>query len=453
MYIATIFGLFVVWLIYWLRFRDPFHPLTLLLPQFAFLYGYMPFELRSSDPVLFNYYSGGEIIYIYQGATLLLITCLAIGVEVSTRNITRASARWQMLHIRGGSSLVVTGAVLGILGLSAFLYIVYSSGGFLGAYGAAYGGGSVSSGYIREMRFLGLGGALIIYAARAGHRLRPIDWALIAVCVSPTLLHALLGARRGPAFLALMVLVGGYIYFTRKRVRLIMLMSAGLAVGLLMLFLVINRSSIYIGSEASDFRSPLEQILRWESNEYLIGNAVFDYAQTYGAFYGARELIWISARLVPKAVWPSIWQDLPQMLGVDVDITTNGGVSQQAITTIANWTPSIGSAEGFTGSLWLEFGIFAPIAAFAIGVLYGSFWSKARYVVTLRVLYLLTAALSVYLVMQSLDPWLYRLILFGIPVWIVLRNFKSYPVIPINQWRQLEDGNANYSIRERTTRG
>lgn len=420
MFIATMGFLAIVWVLFWLRFRDPFHPLIVFLPQFGFLYGYMPYALNREDPARFFLWVGGEDVYRYQAITLGLIVCLILGVVRVTGSMDRAKACWQLIPVPGASSIRMIAVGLGLVSWSAWLYMVHASGGFEAAYGSAYGGGWVSSGYIREMRFVGLAGGLLIYLLRVGRGMRLIDWILVVLCVAPTLFHAVLGARRGPAFLSLIVLVGGYIYFMRKKIPVFLVLGGGALAAVLMLFLVANRTSLYLGSELTDLRNPYEHMLRWESNEYLIGAAAVRYADTYGAFYGRRQAAWIVGRILPRSVWPNVYVELPQMLGIDVDLRRNGGVSREGIASVSNFEPTVGAAEAFTGGLWMEFGIFSFLVAFLIGRFYGSVWKQARTRLSARVIYLLMVALTIYLITQALDPWLYRLIFYGVPILLII---------------------------------
>lgn len=206
------------------------------MPQFAFLYGFMPYSLYREDPQRFLLWVGGDDVYRYQSISIGLVLCLVAGVSYGSRRLTRSKVRWQTVQLHGEKAIRLVGLALGLVGWVAWLYIVRASGGFEGAYGSAYGGGWVPNGYIREMRFVGLGGALLIFLPRVGRGMRLLDWLMVAMCVAPTLSHAILGARRGPALLSLVVLVGGYIYFMRKRVSVILVAGGGMLAGSLMLF-------------------------------------------------------------------------------------------------------------------------------------------------------------------------------------------------------------------------
>jgi len=218
--------------------------------------------------------------------------------------------------------------------------------------------------------------------------------------------------------MAVLVVAGGWVYFMRKRVSLSLALAGGIALGFLMLFLVANRGEIHLGSELEGVRNPVEFLERWESNEYLIGSAAVRLAQDQGGFYGTRQLTHLLGRFIPAFMWPGVYEDLSQMLGLTVNIKLNAGVDPVAIGSLVGWQPSVGSATGFVGASWLEFQYAAPLFAIAVGYFYGRVWKLSRSSVSARVFYLLILALSVYLVMQDTDAWLYRVLLLGIPLWV-----------------------------------
>lgn len=428
LYILTIAVLLFAWWRMWSKYQDVFHPFTYFIPQFIFLFGWLPIELVRIDPDRFHFYTGGSHVYWYHSVAMALVASLLGGVVVATRRVSRSGARWLQLEILSPQVLRRLAAGFGVLGFAAFYLSITNAGGFEAAYGSAYGNGK-GSGFVKEFRFVGLIGALFIYLLRVGKGMRLTDWAIILLCVAPTLLHGLIGARRGPTFLALIVLGGGYVYFMRKRISLIPLIAAGGSLGIILLFLVANRGSIYLGSEMEHLRDPLEFLLRWSSNEYLTGSAVIRYAEQEGAFYGIRELCHIIGRILPKSVWPEVYTDLPRFFGLDLDLSLNRGLHPDLMATITGWSTPSGSVEGFAGGLFLEFGYLAPAAAFCVGFFYGKIWLAARDRIDARVLYVLMMALSIYLVMQSFDAWFYRLVLFGLPAALFVRLVRTRRVI------------------------
>lgn len=405
----------------WRRHADPFHPNIFLIPQLAFIYAVMPGHLVMADVDTFSRYVGGmDGFFQYElcvyAISISLLAGIAAGSEGRPRNGIFGIRRYEVNQARLRAVSLGLG---GIAWLCATAMII-QAGGFQEAYGTAYGGGWDPSGFVREGRFAGLIGALLIYGSRPNGRMTGSDWALIAYCLAPVALHGLLGARRGPTFVAAVIGGGGYIYFVRRRLSLALALPAGIALGTLLLFLVANRSDIYFGTELSSLdRSPLDVLERWDSNEYLIGSAVSRYAAEFGSYRGIREVTQLIGRLLPHSIWPAVWDDLPNFFGLDVDLRLNGGIDPMRVSVAAGWMPSRGSAPGFVGDLWIEYGVFALLAAFLIGCLYGTVWRIAAFEPKARLFYLVMTAMSVYLVMQGLDPWLYRILLIGGPCYFL----------------------------------
>lgn len=422
-YIASLAGAFFYG---WSRYRDPFHPWVFLIPQLIFLYGVMPLAAYSNDPQTFLRYAGGETsLLAYQAVTALLTFGLLAGVSLGQRGLKPSQAWWRPQIVRGASQVRRLAIGLGVVAFGAWFYGVANAGGLLTAYGRAYGGGAVSSGYLVELPLIGLLGALLIYLLRAGKGMRPIDWILAGFCVFPVLFHGLLGARRGPMFMAAIVLVGGYFYFMRRRISLSLLLPGGILLGLLLLFLFTNRGDIYIGTGMNDdLRNPLDFLDQWDSNEYLIGSAVMRFTQQFGSFYGTRELTHLVGRLIPSALWPSIYTDMGEFFGQDLNFSLNAGIDPLAVRRVTGWQPSVGSAMGFVGDLWVEYQYLSPLVAALIGFAYGFVWRQARVRVYARFLYPVFAALSVYLIMQDEDAWLYRLLWLGVPI-VLIASFNT----------------------------
>jgi hypothetical protein len=426
-YYAFIIALMALLLRAWNLHQDPFHPWIYLIPQFIFLYGVMPLAVIAYNPDRFLSYTGGwSDLLEYQLITSVLTGCMLWGSALGARVVRESRVLWRPLAIQNALQITILAAGLGALGTASWLYAISNVGGFEAAYGRAYGGGWDDSGYVREMPAIGLVGALSVFLLRAGKRMRSVDWALTVFCVLPTLTQGILGARRGPTFMAVIVLLGGYFYFTRKRVSLTVAASGGVLLGMLMLFLVLNRNEIYFGSELSQsFENPFEYLDQWDSNEYLLGSATVRYAQQFGGFYGARELTHILARPIPHDMWPTKYEDIGAFFGADVNLTLNNGVSPSALHSLVGWLPSVGSAVGFVGDLWLEYQYLAPIAAMLVGFAYGRLWRHASVNLYARLTYPLFAALSVYLVMQDEDAWLFRVLLFVGPTLILAYVINS----------------------------
>jgi len=102
-------------------------------------------------------------------------------------------------------------------------------------------------------------------------------------------------------------------------------------------------------------------------------------------------------------------------------LTRGAGIPVDRIATITGWDIAVGAAPSIVGDFWLEFGMFAPAAMFAIGWLYGRLWSLSRIDPRVQPAYVMLAALSIYLFTQTIEAWLFRALLFGLPALLVLR--------------------------------
>lgn len=413
----------------WRRHHDVLHPNLFFPPLFIFLYGVMPMALLKSDRDRFTQFAGDGLLF-YQLLTIILPLLLMLGVWLGSRGSPKIyKPEYDPLRVTNSKRLWQIGLGAGLLGAIVWLAGVQNAGGFTGAYGTSYGGGKLQSGYARELRNIGLLGVLLVFTSRRGCGMRSIDWAVIAICISPTILHGILGARRGPTFIAAVVVGAGYYFLLGRRINFVALTIGGLSVGFLMLFLVANRSNIYIGSDVSEIKSGFDFLVRWESNEYLIGNAVVQYTQVEGGFYGLRQLAHLLGRLIPTAIWPTVYEDLTNLFGLDINLKKNAGVDAVAVAQIAVFQPTLGSAMAFVGAVWLEFQYAAPFVVLAIGWFYGRTWKKAEISPRTRVFHVLLSAMSVYLVMQDTDAWFYRVVMFFITTSVIFPRTRRRKIV------------------------
>jgi hypothetical protein len=137
-------------------------------------------------------------------------------------------------------------------------------------------------------------------------------------------------------------------------------------------------------------------------------------AEYRGAFYwGQRYLAQIVVRPIPSSIWPDKYDDF----GVG-ELRHNAGTAEGLNETLG-WEGAHGAAPGIIADLWLEFRWFSVAALFVIGRIYGVAWRNA----CLRGgpwvgQYIILAALSVYLVMQTMEAVVFRLLLMSIPIWL-----------------------------------
>jgi hypothetical protein len=153
-------------------------------------------------------------------------------------------------------------------------------------------------------------------------------------------------------------------------------------------------------------------------NEYIYGTGSVLAAEARDKFYwGRRYAAQILVRPIPRSVWPNKYADfgLPEM-------NHNAGTGE-GFAEVLGWEGAFGSAPGLIADLWLEFRWFAIPMMGCIGFAFGKVWRKAvtqGQVWTAQ--YLMLSALSIYLVMQTMEAVIFRLLILSTPTWLVWRH-------------------------------
>jgi hypothetical protein len=402
----------------WAMHRDPFHPVLYLGPMLVFLYSFLPLYLAFTQrEALRAYLDDRDLIYvqILNGAgavSLCLGALLGSGPALGSR-------RPQAWSLPGGVRRRLAGAAvgLGLIGLAAYLYMLAHVGGFGGAYGRAYGGVWADTGYVRDLQYLTVTALLLLLAARTGQRLGRSDFAWLLLFAAPWLIHGLLGARRGPTFMVLVAFGAGWYLMRFRRPRLTTTTVGGLGLGLLMLFLVAHRDQIYLGSDFDFAKDAAPYVFEAGSgNEFVYGAGAILHADALGGHgWGRRYATVLLVRPVPRFLWPSKYDDAAAVLGTP-SIETNLGVGTDVFHETLGWTGATGAAPGIVADMWLEFAWAAFLVLLGIGWCYGRAWSKAVAEGGMwGVAYCLLFSLSAFLVMQTLEAMIYRLLLLAAP--------------------------------------
>jgi hypothetical protein len=419
-FIAYLTGLAVLTLIglAWVMYRDSFHPVIYIGPMLVFLYSFLPLYLSLTQrEELRAYLADDDLIYV-QILNGLGAICLCTGILLGSGSApgNRAPRPWLPTdEIR--RRLAGAAVFLGLIGLAAYVYMLANVGGFGGAYGRAYGGVWADTGYIRDLLYLTITALVLLLAARTGRRLSRVDWAWLLLFASPWLVHGLLGARRGPTFMVLVALFAGWHLMRFRRPPLTTTTVAGLSLGLLLLFLVAHRDQIYLGSEFAFEQDVQSYAFEVDSgNEFIYGAGAILHADAIGEYsWGRRYATVLLVRPIPRVLWPSKYEDAAAVLGAP-SIETNLGVGTDALHETLGWTGATGAAPGIVADMWIEFWWASPLVLLCIGWCYGRIWSKA---VTRggiwATIYCLMFSLSVFLVMQTLEAMIYRLLLLAVP--------------------------------------
>jgi hypothetical protein len=396
---------------------DFFHPLFFICPMFIFLYAWMPWRLDQSG-ALNSYFDREQLVFIQTfyllGVLVFIGACLGGGWQ--TRRMKIAAPL--KLPIEAENKLVIGGAIVGSIGLAAWLVAIRNVGGFVNAFSKSYAGGWDDSGYVRDSSLLLLSGCALMLASMAGKYIRLRQWALLGMFAVPWTLQAILTSRRGPTFAIAAVISIGWYMHRSKRPPLVTYALFGCALGYLVLFLVANRGAIHLGSEM-DFNSDVTQTVqaRDTGNEYIYGGgAILSSQRKAKYFWGRRYLAQILVRPIPSAIWPTKYEDF----GVP-ELRLNAGTGE-GFADALGWEGAVGSAPGIIADLWVEASWFALAFLAAIGFGYGRIWrlavERGKYWTTQ---YVILSALSIYLVMQTMEAVIFRTLLLSVPVWIVWR--------------------------------
>ena len=343
--------------------RDVFHPLVFIGPMILFLYVWMPWRLLAADG-LDRYFDSDQLIFVqslYVGGILaFLIGCLAMGFQPKQplRRGPAGSPGRPLLHPGSAPAsaemcrrLLVGGAIAGVIGLGCWSVTIINVGGFVNAFSASYAGGWDDSGYVRDGSLLMLVGVLLSISSLSlgGPRLIGIGQTLLFAF--PWASQALLTARRGPTFAIIVILLMGWYMARRKRPPAVAMAAAGFLLGWGVLFLVTNRSSIYLGSDFNDVKTDVTEIADKPDtgNEYIYGGGTVLSAQRRDHYFWMRRyLAQIMVRPIPSAIWPTKYADfgVPELL-------ENGGTGA-GIGDAMGWEGAVGSAPGIVADLWIE---------------------------------------------------------------------------------------------------
>jgi hypothetical protein len=339
------------------------------------------------------------------------------GSPVRSTSVAAIPSREQQRYLR------LAALALGLLGFAGFAYCVIEVGGLEAAYGQGYGGGWSDNGYVREMMLLTLPALLCLMVSYQRERPKWFIWILVLVIASPFLVQGLLGGRRGPIFMVLVGLGVGWYFMRQTRPRFVTLLAGGGLLGGVLLLLVTNRGEIYLGSEFQLESAPLDYLRAGTGNEYIYGGALILYSQDQDIYWGGRYIQSFLVRPIPRAWWPTKYDDASQMLGVPSVDGGNGGLATGDLRGSVGWIGAVGASPGIVTDVWVEFWWFGLAVLYGIGWAYGRAWRMGvtRGGVWIPCFGIMTA-LSIYLVMQTLEAMGFRalLMLAGVAVtWAV----------------------------------
>lgn len=292
------------------------------------------------------------------------------------------------------------------------------------AFSRSYSGGWDDSGYIRDGNLLLLVGVLLMIAAIASEGPRLFNLLFLGLYGLPWLAQALLTARRGPTFAITIVVLMSWYLFRNRRPPLVAMAATGLLLGWLVLFLVSNRSNIYLGSSfavKSDVTNIVEQADT--GNEFIYGTGSVISTEKRGHYFWMRRyLAQVLVRPIPSSIWPTKYEDF----GVP-ELRENAGTGE-GFGDALGWVGAVGSAPGIVADLFIEVWWLAIAVMAVLGWCYGWVWRKAvSGGPAWASQYVILSALSIYLVMQTMEAVIFRTLLLSIPCWLVWKWALSAP--------------------------
>ena len=395
--------------------RDVFHPLIFIGPMLAFLYAWMPHQLLLRDG-LSRFFELDQLRFVQTlnvlGILGFVAGCLAVGVRLQQPAQANDVTPRTLRRLQAGA------AVLGAVGIACWTTTIINVGGFTAAFSTSYTGGQDDNGYIRDGAMLLLVGLLLaVTSLSAGGPVIP-GLAIAIACALPWATSALLMGRRGPTFSLVVIPLMGWYINRRKRPPIVLMAVAGSLLGWFVLFLVTNRSQIYLGSNF-DFKTDVSNLVEKPDtgNEYIYGSgAVLAAMRRDHYFWMRRYLAEVVVRPIPATLWPTKYEDfgVPELL-------YNAGTGE-GFADALGWKGAVGSAPGIIADFWLEVWWFAPLMMLLVGAAYGAVWKRS---VLLggpwSTQFVILAALSIYLVMQTGEAVIFRTIELSVPAWAVWR--------------------------------
>ena len=422
------------------RTRDPLGPAIVFAPMLLFLFVYTP--LAVGNAAFGSHFSDSpQALELTSFVTLIGLAGFCLGL-----------VRYMPPRVHGGQVIAVQrltalgrkrflGAGMLFCGVSALVIwsMIWNSGGIerLLAQRKPFLKSPVRSGYYSELTKLAYPGMILIATAWQGRGNSVGRLAGLLVAGQAPLLLATVCGRRGPMFLLVTSLAASVFIIRQKRVSLFAVLSGLVAIGAVLLLLGRYRNDILDAETLfgpvnginafvnADVASGNESLLSTSADTYRTSIAYITTAHRESQyFWGLRYFVQLVIRPIPRQIWPTKYDDFG-FEWMKNDQGRMGFTTRQLIDAVGFDLPR-GVAGGFVADLFLEFGWALPFASFAIGVLYSRLWKvsvleSGAY----RYLYFLSLSMSVFLVTQSFAGWAYKLMLLGIPTWIVVRHLES----------------------------
>ena len=400
--------------------RDIFHPAIIVLPMFAFIYGWMPLQLLQDD-TLAGYFDSGQLFFV-QAMNLAGIVAFLWGSHSSRRSEPAQTEQITSLAEAQERKLLIASVIVGALGMLAWVITIHNVGGLTEAFNHPYSGGWDDSGYLRDGSLLLFPAEILAASVFVMGRRRRTALILMVGFMLPMAFQAVFTSRRGPAFMICAIVTLSWFLYRRKRPPVLAVVGAATVFGYAILLLVVNRQQMYLGSSFELNTSVESYVNRNDSsNEYIYGaGSILNAYYTNDYYWGHRYLAQVVVRPIPSAIWPTKYEDF----GV-ADLLKNAGNATTFSSTLG-WKVPPGAAPGIVADLWVEFSFGMLICLWLIGRLAAWIWFRA---VTTGGLwtaqYCVLGTLSIYFVMQTMEAVIFRFFLLSVPLWLAWSSARA----------------------------
>ncbi|MFN6163147.1 MAG: O-antigen polymerase [Planctomycetota bacterium] len=411
------------------RTGDPLHPAVILAPLF-FLGMVLEPAQRLLHPELVNFFPeyrglAFAMAVQYVGLVFFFLGALSIAPRVKTQggassliDISSDARKREKIRLVAWS--------LALFSLFGYWYGIYMNGGFLKSYSISKGGGlSTVTGYLGEAQNLGV--AAVVFYAISLQRSRLTVTSVIAalLMISPTVLQATFGGRRGPMFIAgatlfvsYFIAIGRVPKLRQIAMMLVILLSA-------MVFVGSQRGNLYFGSgKGLNLESFWESLagskIATADNFVVSSGAVLAIYELDEFHWGRRFITTFGIRPIPRVIWPTKYDDVSRfMYGKSFSEIQN---SHYAWVNVLGWRPTNGYAINAIVDLYWEFGWLYVLALWLFGRGISMVWHRFR---TLGgywfVGYFLIAALAIYLPTQSFSAFAHRFLYLSVMSFVFWR--------------------------------
>ncbi len=427
----------------WIATHDIYHPMMLFAPVLIYLYVVQPALLITS--AAWDAYFTQEQLLQIQAISILGVIALLLGASQTKIRVQQSLYLQGAPNPRRHKRLRQVAIAIGCIGLGLWFKTLANVGGFQSAFGQAYGSGWSDSGYMRQLSLDVPFAAILLMSYYCGLTSAKISNVLLAVAFGfPLLTQALLGARRGPTFMLVVVCFCAFDLARGRRPKLTKGLLVGGFVAVLLLLLITNRGSIYIGSTQSIDPGKIGSYFQiGPGSEYVVGGAEILHTWDTGQIpWGTNWLAEVVVRPIPHEVWPTKWDDWAAWTGSAVISATFHSGSAETV----GWKVSVGSPPGVVAETFAEWSWLSFPVLWCIGRLYAMCWAKARARQgNWPVYYTVCATLSIYVTAQGPLDTIYRFPLI-IGILALILRFSKPAKIKSRGW--LIPGRNEVSIAE-----